>query len=396
MRQGFVGEALTRFLLVLFGISSALLLGELGIRALFPSTKGYYAYKPYLQITFEPSPDILPGIDGESRFCVDSKGIRGDELSDEQTYRILAIGGSTTQCLYLDQREMWTHLLQERINEKAQNHRVWVGNVGKSGLMTRHHILQMQYLLQQLPTIDAVIILTGINDLTRRLAQDVDYDPYFMEKPGFEDKLLAETFHVLPAGCNKILPYYKRTAIWHLARNIKYRFFASGHVQDREGQYHKKWRKHRKNAIAIRDTLLDLSSSLEEFSRNINTIIDIAEKNSVRLIMVTQPAMWSPSLSDSLKDLLWFGGIGKYSPGYEREYYSVEALADGMKMYNETLLKTCRMRQVECFDLASLVVNDDTIFYDDCHFNERGAEKVAGYIARYMLTCEPFSERIND
>lgn len=396
MRQGFAGEALTRFLLVLFSISAALLLGELGLRTLLPSAKGYYAYKPYLRIIFTPSPDILPGIDGESKFFVDSKGIRGDELSNEHTYRILAVGGSTTQCLYLDQHETWTHLLQERINEKCQNHRVWIGNVGKAGLMTRHHVLQMRYLLQQLPTIDAVIMLTGVNDLTRRLARDVDYDPHFMERPGFEDMLLAETFHVLPAGRNKLLPYYKRTAIWHLARNIKYRFFASGRVQDKGGRYFLKWRKHRQNAIAIRDTLLDVTSSLEEFARNINTIIDIAEENSIRLIMVTQPVLWRPGLPDSLKDLLWFGGIGRYEPDSEREYYSVEALAEGMKMYNRTLLETCRMRNVECFDLVTLLANDVTVFYDDCHFNEHGAELVAGYLAQYMLTREPFVERIND
>jgi len=378
---------------MIFGMSVALLLTELGLRILSPSTKEYNVYKRYLHITFNPSMDIMPGINGEARFASNSQGIRGDELSSKHTYRILAMGGSTTQCLYLDQEEMWTCLLQKRLNENVQNHLVWVGNVGKSGLTTRHHILQMNYLLQQQPHIDAIILLTGVNDLNRRLAEDVDYDPFFMEKPGCEDKLLFETFHVLPVGRNKMLPYYKRTALWHFGRIIKYRFFASGSVQDREGKYYERWRKLRQNAVAIRDTLPDLTSSLEEFSRNINRIIDLAQMKSVRIILVTQPVMWRPGLPEQQKNLLWFGFIGRYSPGQERDYYSVEALAGGMKMYNDILRKICEMRQVECIDLALILANDTSIFYDDCHFNERGAELVADHLSRHFLSRDPLTAR---
>jgi hypothetical protein len=54
---------------------------------------------------FKPDPALLPGISGDSRFDVDSDGIRGDEMPRGDAYRILAVGGSTTECLYLDQEE---------------------------------------------------------------------------------------------------------------------------------------------------------------------------------------------------------------------------------------------------------------------------------------------------
>jgi hypothetical protein len=273
---------------------------------------------------------------------------------------------------------------------------VWVGNVGKGGITTRHHILQLKHFLRQYPGIDAIIMLVGINDFSRRLAEDVNYDPCFLDKPGCEEKLLLEAFSLLPVGRNWALPYYKRTALWHLARKFKYRMFSLGQIQDIKGNYLVEWRKYRKDAVVIRNVLPDLSSALEEYSRNINTIIDMAQKKSVRPIFVTQPFLWRPDLPQHFKDLLWFGGIGKFGQEEEREYYSVEALAAGMKMYNETLMKICNERQIECFDLASFVTKDTTVFYDDCHFNTSGAEKIATILARYMLQCEPFSNYVKD
>ena len=129
----------------------------------------------------------------------------------------------------------------------------------------------------------------------------------------------------------------------------------------------------------------DLSSALEEYSRNLNAIIDLAEVRHTRTIFVTQPTMWKPGLPKELSDLLLFGGVGRYHRESGHEYYSVEALSEGMSMYNEKLMGVCRSRNVECVDLASYLPADTTVFYDDCHFNESGSEKVATIIAEYLL-----------
>ncbi|MCK4235621.1 MAG: hypothetical protein KAX38_00785, partial [Candidatus Krumholzibacteria bacterium] len=102
MKRSSLSETLGRIALVLISLSIAVLLSEIGLRALLPSSDDYCAHKPYLHITFEPSPEIMPGVEGRSRFLVNSRGIRGDEFLPDDTYRILAIGGSTTECHYLD------------------------------------------------------------------------------------------------------------------------------------------------------------------------------------------------------------------------------------------------------------------------------------------------------
>jgi lysophospholipase L1-like esterase len=99
--------------------------------------------------------------------------------------------------------------------------------------------------------------------------------------------------------------------------------------------------------------------------------------------------MWRRDLPPELDDLLWMGGAGDFQNERGKEYYSAAALAAGMELYNETLLETCRERRAECFDLAPLVPKDAGAFYDDVHFNEGGARKVAGALTKYLTEQRP-------
>jgi hypothetical protein len=90
-------ETLTKIALIIIGIFIGVAAGELGMRTLFPTTGNYYAHRPFLQITFEPSPSVMPGLNGKSRYLVNSRGIRGEEFSNDQTYRILAVDISPTK-----------------------------------------------------------------------------------------------------------------------------------------------------------------------------------------------------------------------------------------------------------------------------------------------------------
>src|SRR5262249_36405829 len=157
---------------------TTLLLCEVALQFVLPplSSKEYYIWPPRHKTVFKPYQDVMLGISGDAEFRTNSNGIRGDEIEPQHSYRILAIGGSTTQCSYLDQTETWTYLLQESLNKNTLNQKVWVGNAGLSGATTRHHLTAMQYLPLSELRIDSVIILTGVNDLIKRLSHDKDYD----------------------------------------------------------------------------------------------------------------------------------------------------------------------------------------------------------------------------
>lgn len=316
--------------------------------------------------------------------------MRGDELAPEHNYRILAFGGSTTICGYLDQSETWAHLLQESLNRSNRDRKIWVGNGGVSGLTTRNHLISLQYLPLKELKIDLVILLFGINDLSKRLARDKDYDPHFLEKSESKKELIAETFTGTYDSYIED-PFYKRTATWQLLRRSK-RMMSRGNVEDLEGSIYLTWREHRQRASEIKDELPDLSSALEEYAKNINKIIDVAQERSVRLILMTQPTMWKAGLPKNLDSLLWLGGIGDFQREIGKPYYSGAALEKGMKAYNDTLSRISQERRIEYIDLAAILEKDATVFYDDTHFNENGARKVAEAVSQYLLKQDPFRD----
>lgn len=397
-----------RVIALLMGTLIFLTGSEIVLRTLSDTDANYYIHPPNTRRIFRPIPEIMPGVSGESEFKINAFGIRGDAFSRDQDYRILTIGGSTTICFFLDESEAWPYRLQRMLNTRLGTSGIWVGNAGKRGLNTREHIVQVQKLLPQYPKIDAIILLIGINDLLLRLGQDVNYRPFFfehLESPRYDtealhedDKVWNRAFHngKVP-GWDLRYPFYKRTEIWRNLRKAKQRFLRPPAVRNLmqylAGKQIISLRQNRKNASAIRNILPDLSTALEEYARNVNRIIDLAENRGTRVIFVTQPVMWKSGLSKELNSLLWLGGIGHLMAIGDFEYYSIEVLAQAMGMYNEALLTICRKRKVECVDLASLLPKDTTVFYDDAHFNESGSRKVAAVLSNYLLEHDPFKER---
>ena len=349
-----------------------------------PQVTNYYIWPPHLYRVFKPSSSIMPGVEGEARFIINSQGIRADELQTKHEYRILTMGGSTTECLFLDQSEAWPYLLQEKINEFQDRHLVWVGNIARSGFTTRDILIQMKYSLDQYADIKTIIFLTGVNDFLLRCSQGNDYDPNFLDKPGSEEMLLLRVFYfrLLPNHHKRNIPFYKSTLLWNLAKNMRHILFRE--ARDKEGRWYIRKRKLRQKAV-MRDNLPDLSSAIEEYSRNIKAIIDLSRKKSIGVIFLTQPALWDYNYSGKSSELLWMGVSED-----NREYYSPEALARGLKMYNQRLKEICRLEQVDCLDIVSLIQKDPNLFYDDMHFNEKGAEEISKIIAEYLIQQDPF------
>lgn len=353
MRRRVLGLTLT-----LVSLALSLVLAEIALRLASPER--YYVWEPGTRQIFRPMPSIMPGVEGESRFFINEHGLRGDSFSPGQDYRILAVGGSTTECLYLDEAEAWPRLLQERLGP-----RVWVGNVGKSGQMTRNHVVQVEKLTRQYPRIDAVLLLAGVNDLMRRLKED----------PRKED-LMASSFAVLPSQ-GGLMPV-------EIRRRLR-RVWPRGElVQDDAGKIYTKWRSHRQSASRLRESLPDLSAALAEHAKNVSRIVDDAGSRGIRVVLLTQPALWRAGLTAEEQGLLWMGGVGAYQEEPGHEYYTAEALAAGMERFNDVLRDLCRSKRATCVDLARELPRDTSVFYDDVHFNEAGARRVAAAIASHL------------
>lgn len=370
------------------------------LRIALPADHDYFVVRPNTHLELHPDPDAVPGVVGPSFYDVDEHGIRGRPMgapaADE--YRILAIGGSTTELLYIDGPKAWPAVLEELLDSTSAREPVWVGNVGRSGQNSRDHVLHVKYLRDQYPGLDAVIILVGVNDLSLALGQIEDYSlPPTITDPVAEADQVRRAFQVAPPprirGSSSV-PLIQRLALYDLA--LRARSMGGARIntflaERAQGELLRRWRENRREHGGIIEDLPDLSAPLVEYRRNLHLIVDLARERNLRIVFVTQPYLWKDDLTPTEASLLWMGGASKlFQVQSGSPYYAPGVLAAGMDQYNQALLEVCRERDAECVDLASRIARDTTMFFDDAHFTDRGSQAVGEALAAYLLARRPF------
>lgn len=309
--------------------------------------------------TFTPHPDWLPGIEGDSRFTTGPDGIRAPAPPAEDQRRVLCIGGSTTECVYLDDSETWPALLPKY----AGVPNLWVGNVGISGLDTRDH-LKFAESSPLLEGIDALVIQPGVNDMWRFLAKEVeamDYGRFETPEPAQEDAVEGKT--------QPYRPWWTRSRLIQLYHTIRQ---PPPPPEQREGVGGEEYqiRREKRAAAALTDTLPDLEAGLEAYRTRVTAIIRACRARGVKVLFTTQAVLWRGGLPPDQAARCWFGWLPDGS------YLSIAALRTAIDQYNGALLAVCAREGVPCVDLSPLN-GDPALFYDDCHFTEAGADRVA-------------------
>lgn len=252
-------------------------------------------------------------------------------------------------------------------------------------------MIQTVQLLKQLPDIDALVVLAGVNDLHHRLSADTEFRSIDKEPRSAFPRLYAMAFSVRPEA--RITRFWEPVALRRSFERVRQRWdLPEDQVQDDAGRIYEQWRRHRREASALRSELPDLGPALLEYARNLHTIVDVAERRGVRVVFTTQPVMWHAEVGPEERELLWLGGVGPFQSEPGHEYYSVEALAEGMARYNATLLEVCASRRLGCVDLAAALARDTSAFYDLCHFNEGGSRRVAALLSEHFLRTGPFAK----
>jgi lysophospholipase L1-like esterase len=371
------------------GLAVSVAAAELVLR-LVASPAGLYVSPPDLRVEFLTSPEATPGIDGVSRYTVNSVGVRGREPGTAgPEYRVLAVGGSTAECQHLDDGETWPARLEAALGRTADGTPVWVGNAGKSGRYSRDHFALVKYLPPALPRIDAMVVLLGANDLliAVRSGSTAAY--------GRPDRWQVQrTFDVVPRTGPWNDRWYEGTALHAAFQRIQAVAASRGEAaagslalptQGDLRDFYRERRAERRQAIKV-DQVPDLTAALDGYAASVEQLIDLARARSIRLVLLTQPTLLQAHLVPEEEALLWLGW--KDRPG---SFYTAGALGDAQRRYNERLLAVCAARGAECIDLDARIPRRAEFFYDDYHFNERGAGRVAEVIAEHLRARAPFT-----
>ncbi|MFC1462376.1 SGNH/GDSL hydrolase family protein [Verrucomicrobiota bacterium] len=307
--------------------------------------------------------NTMPGIAGEISFTINDDGIRAPDFwPGSPDDRILCIGGSTTECLYVTDTKSWPWLLGTMLTE-AVGRPILVANAGLSGQFTLHHAYQLRHyrLADQFGT---VIVLCGINDAGT------------MHRENYEERAAAVPLEALSSPCgigayyrysflmSKIYPLFRpRSAFRSVAQDPAGKWYAGA----------RETRTRRLEANTITSAPNTVAPRLRTYRANLIDIIELCSGRGQRLVFATQPTLYHKDMPNDLAALLWqHTEDGAHTP---------EVLAEVMAQYNAVMRTVCKEYAVPCVDLALLLPKDTSVFYDDCHFNTSGCKKIAEIMA---------------
>ena len=116
------------------------------------------------------SKEGLPGLDSVTQFTTNNNGFRGNQLKDKKAgaFRIFLMGGSTTECMFMDDKKAPHTLMQNQLSD----FQVEVFNTAKAGEMTVEHLSMLVHRVTHLQP-DLIVLFCGINDLKR--SHNFDY-----------------------------------------------------------------------------------------------------------------------------------------------------------------------------------------------------------------------------
>jgi lysophospholipase L1-like esterase len=312
----------------------------------------FHGRPPGARYEFAPDFVVLPGVQGAATESINSWGLRGGEPPPRSAaYRIICLGGSTTEGCYLDDTETWPAQLQKQWKDTASP--VWSAAAAVSDFDSGHHLrwLESSPLVAE---VDCVVVLVGANDLVRAvLGLDSGWPPP-------PRTLRLNTIDLLQR-------------IW----NVR---LEHGLLIDPEGRLLMQSRRDR--SIEPPPGGWQPDKLLEAYRRRLSKLCEAARSRHVRLVCVTEPVLWDDFLNDEARKRLW---LARSEP--EPRPWDVlrpGKLREAIDLGNLALLEVCRHEQVEVVDAASALSGIQAYFYDDYHLNEQGCATLGKILADYF------------
>lgn len=358
-----------------FGCIVALLLLEIGLRIHNPFETRIKGNQIVLQVKkqYHLTNKVIPKLPREIIHTKNSLGFRGPEKPKEgipHVFSFIAVGGSTTECLYLPDGKDWPNVLANLLEKEFRS--VWVNNAGLDGHSTFGHIVLMkEYIIPLRPKV--VLFLVGRNEIgnqgnTGFESSHVKTRILFSSLDNFFKSLSAHS-ELVSLGLN-IYRYFKAKcqglphAVVHLdpSKTLPY----PGKDLEQKIQFHQK-------------------KFIPMYEKRLENLITLCQQNNILPIFITQPALYGPGIDPVTgADLAGIAAEGKV--GYDA--WKI------LELYNDTTRKICQQRQVFFIDLAKEMPRNSAYYYDYLHYTIQGSQKVAEIIYFHLKPYlkEKFSE----
>lgn len=299
--------------------------------------------------------EINPRLDREITNTRNALGLRGPEMPPGAAHylSIIAVGGSTTECRFLNDDHTWPFLTGERLKKKFRN--IWLNNAGLDGHSSfGHQVMLSDHLAQLKPKV--ILFLMGINDVES-------------DRPSFHDKL--NTRGAYPDFKHYL---YNNLETVNLAVNL-----ARGWRAQRLNNTTQALKLPRKgNELFLSEAQIQQRLSGQElflslYGKRIEQLIDTCRYYQIQPVFITQPSLYG-SGTDSLT-------MANLALSKIDEDMNGELFWRLLERYNTRLRKTCERSGTPVIDLAARMPKNGIYYYDATHFTNEGAAQVSGIVA---------------
>jgi len=293
----------------------------------------------------------ITGLDSIINYSRNSLGFRGPEkpIDFESQTSIIAVGGSTTECLYISDGKDWVSLLGNKLNKLIDN--VWMNNAGLDGHSTfGHQILLKDHLVRLKP--NYIIFLVGCNDVER---DDLGkYDKLNLKSGNNWKNYIRNNSELVSLIVNlRRTMNAKNKGLKHSGldfNNINY-------VDSIPYDEINKMIFHQKEVYA------------PDYKKRLKDLIDITKNNNIIPVFVTQPSLLGKGVdqptSIDLERIIHCDDMGG------------KAYWEKLEMYNDVTRNLAKKENVLLIDLARKMPKSTSLFYDCVHYTNAGAEVVS-------------------
>lgn len=338
--------------------------------------RDFFEINQYIKSEFPPNTKIttvaengLPGVSGENTFSINNMGFRGDYLSIPKPFnefRIFIIGGSTAECLFLDDSQSLNEVLQQHLQKHFNsNILIKVYNAGKSGDASDDHISIIAHRIVHLEP-DMIIVFSGINDLIRSLI-NYDYLHYSInskrKKPSII-KLFATEFQIFRRV------WFLRRKIYRVHRNVFEQITRKSNYSERIEIC--------KSTPYTNERPRVLSKA---YKNNLRSITGIAKSNGIHLIFMTQQTTWNSLVDSDVSNWHWM-------LNFDGKRYGENIMYEAMELFNDAMRQVAIEHFIPIYDTAIKLPKSLEFFYDDVHFNVNGAVKAGKEVGNLIIEAD--------
>lgn len=346
-------RTLKNLLAVGIGLLVALVLAEIVLHFYNPFSlrvKGNEIVLPAKQVYSFRNVNIR-GLDKEIKHSKNSLGFRGPELpSSPYTQRIFCVGGSTTECFYMNDGDDWPSVFSGELSKNVPDKPFWVNNAGLDGHSTRGHIVLLRDHIQKLKP-NFVIFLVGCNDLA---SGDFNY----MEQNNLVKNMrFLQKFELFNLYLQyKLSKEAAKRGLGHKEVNLQ-----SWPVADTTN-----WR----NAMAE-------NTILTGYKLRLQGLAQLCKLAGAKPVFVTQPTLFAnatdPISNRFLGNLLY------------RQQSGLHYL-NRLNMMNEALRTFCLKEGYPCIDAAAQLPSSAANYYDFFHYTKTGSFAMGRIVANGFAT----------